>query len=152
MSKIKVRIGYLLMISLFAACTGSKEDEKIIEQSIKVHEEAMKMGSKASDKIVQIEGIAKDLEEPMMSAIMDSVENLKSAWKAWDETIVEVPGHEDHDHEHHHDHDLHVQEHHHESTPDLTPEMVLEVQEEIKKRAYELDLRVQNVLDILTKE
>ncbi|WP_462251334.1 hypothetical protein [Ekhidna sp.] len=137
-----------LLILVFAVvvfgCSNSKNGE-LIEKSKELHESALDVGQQVSEKIQQISDRAEALEEPQLSAIKDSVEVLLTDWGTWQESIVEVPGHDDHDH-HGHDHD-----HDHGSSPDLTPAMVLEIQQDLQRRAMNLDARAQRILNTLTE-
>ena len=132
---------FIMVLMLFITGCSTSEDEKLIQQSIEVHEEALNIWLKIRDKIIGIEQQAQALEEPMRSVIKDSVEVLRSELKAWEATIIEVPGNEDHHHDHHGHH------HEHGSPSNLTPEMVLEIQQDIKKRALRLSERAQHIID-----
>ena len=137
----------LLLVIVTFGCSNSREEE-LLEKSKEVHEAAMKIGKEIKDKIKQIDEQSEGLEEPTKSAIKDSVEALTSAWEVWESTIVEVPGHDDHDH---HDHD-HDHDHDHSQPDNLTPEMVLELQEDLQSRATSLNVRAENILKTLTEE
>ena len=136
-----LRFIMILMLFITSSSCSTSEDEKLIQQSIEVHEEALNIGLKIRDKITGIEQQAQALEEPMSSVIKDSVEVLRAELNAWEATIIEVPGNEDH----HHDH--HGHRHEHRSPSNLTPEMVLEIQQDIKKRALSLSERAQHIID-----
>ena len=141
---INTNIKKILLLVFVLGCAPSKDD-KLIQQSIEIHGEAMTIGKDVKEKIKQLSAKTDGLDSLMQSAIKDSVKNLEQAWEEWEASIVEVPGNEDHDHDHHdHDHD-----HDHSPAPDLTPEQVLEIQQDIKKRATGLNDRVQSVLDTL---
>lgn len=126
---------------LLIGCT-SAQDEKILEESREIHSQAIKLGKQADEKIAQLKGQLGSIDDSLKSVAKDSVISLKADLSLWEASIVEVPG-DEHDHHHHgHDHD-----HNHAPAPDLTPEMALEVQKELKARAEALDNRAQNVLD-----
>lgn len=127
------------------SCSSSRS-ERLTEQSITIHEEALDIGLKASDKITQLEYQTEGLDEPMRLAILDSVEVLKAEWKAWESAIVEIPGHK----HAHHDHDHH--EHNHSASPDLTPEMMMDIQKDLKNRIVALNIRTQKLLDSVNKK
>lgn len=134
----------LLLLIIVFGCSSSRE-ERLLEESKKVHEEALNIGIKISEKIAEIDDYADGLEEPEKSTLKDSVEVLLADWGEWEASIVEVPGH-DHDH-HDHDHN-----HDHGSTPDLTPAMLLEIQQDLQKRALKLNVRAQNILEKLSTD
>ncbi len=136
----------LLLITLILFGCSSSRDERLLEKSKEVHEAALDVGQQVSKKIEQINDLAEELEEPLKTAAIDSAEVLLTDWGSWQSSIVEVPGH-DHDHDHHgHDHN-----HDHGSSPDLTPAMVLEIQQDLQKRALNLDTRAQKILNTLTE-
>ncbi len=137
----------LLIIIFIVGCSSSK-DKELIQQSIEIHGEAMEIGKEIKEKIKELDSRTSSLDSLMQTTIKDSVKSFESAWEAWEASIVEVPGNDDHDH---HDHD-HDHTHDHSPSPDLTPEMVLEIQQDIKKRAFDLSGRVQDVLDTLDDE
>jgi len=134
----------LLLLIVIFGCSSSRE-ERLLEKSKEIHETALNIGNEVKDKIKQIDEQADNLEEPTKSAIKDSVETLTSAWEFWESTIVEVPGHEHEHHDHNHDHD-------HSQPDNLTPEMVLELQQDLQSRAASLNVRAENVLKRLKNE
>jgi len=130
----------LFVLFVFTACT-SAEHSKLNQQSIEMHEAALEVGRKVNEKI---EKISLEAESGLDSAFLDSLSALKLGYEEWSGSIVEVPGYE-HDH---HDHEGHDHDHHdHGSSPDLTPEMVLEIQTELKKGAEKLERRVDVLLE-----
>jgi len=131
---------------LLIGCTSAK-DEKILEESREIHSQAIKLGKQVDEKIAQLKEELGSMEDSLKAVAKDSVISLKADLSIWEASIVEVPG-DDHDHDHQgHDHD-----HGHAPSPDLTPEMALEVQKELKARAEALNNRAQSVLDALKKE
>ncbi len=143
-SGVTMKWSSIFLILLIVACT-SKHDEKLHAQSVETHNLAIKIGEHVQEKIERIEAHAMTLDEPLKAMLKDSVETLSQDLAYWESTIVEVPGHE-HDH-HHHDHSGH--DHNHAPAPDITLEMVLDIQKELKNQIENLDMRTQKILDTL---
>ncbi len=120
---------------------NSSEDEWTIRQSIEAHESGLETGEQVRNKIERIEEVLSGTDELSGMAIQDSLTALKRDLELWKAMIVEVPGHE-HSHEGHDEHN-----HHHEPQVNLTPEMVLEVQLDLKVRAEKLDKRAELLLE-----
>ena len=140
------KLSFLLII-LFG-CTSSQKEE-LLDKSMKIHEEALKISTQVKEKINQIESASESQTDSLaIVALKDSVEVLSAGWDEWESTLVEVPGRE-HDH-HHHDHDHDHEGHDHSPAPDLTPEMIFEIQEDLKMRIIALDTRAQNIIDSLS--
>lgn len=127
------KILYLLFVMV--GCTSPKKDE-VFEKSVAAHELALKTCRQVGKNIKALKEHAEVTPEPKKTMLMDSVENLLEDLQAWEKSLVEVPGHE-HDHDHGHAH---------EPTPNLTPEMVLEVQNDLKNRIVRLNDRVRKLL------
>ena len=130
----------ILLILLIYGCSPSN-DEKLHTQSVETHDLAIKIGEHVEEKIQQIAHYAGNQEEPLKSLLQDSVKVLTQDFVYWQSTIVEVPGHE-HDH-HHHDHSS--------TAPDLTPEMMLDIQKDLRDRVIKLNVRAQRLLNTLEK-
>ncbi len=137
----------IMLLIIILGCSSSRE-ERLLEESKKVHEDVLNIGVKISEKISKIDDYADDLDEPKKSTMKDSVKVLLADWGAWQASIVEVPGH-DHDH---HDHDHPDHNHDHGPAQELTPAMVLEIQQDLQKRALNLDVRAQNILETLSTD
>ena len=137
----------LLVLIIFFGCSNSSQENALLEKSMEQHEAALGVSKQVMEKITSLENQLESLAEVERLALEDTIQNLRSAWDGWESTIVEVPGHEDH---HHHDHD-HDHDHDHEAAPDLTPEMILEIQEDINRRINKLNERVQLVVESLEK-
>lgn len=131
----------LLLLLLIASCTTNHED-KLHDQSVKNHNQALKIGTQVQGKINRIDSLISSLteEKSTIAVLIDSLTSIKEDYAYWESTIVEVPGHE-HDHEHHNHHD-----HNHDQEPNLTPEMILAVQQDLKERIEKLNDRTQELL------
>ena len=134
----------LFFLLVFTACVSS-QNEKLNKQSIETHEAALQTGKQVNEKIAQMTTAIEVLSD---STLQDSVRLLKQDYEDWESSIVEVPGYE-HDHHNHEGHDHHEN---HGSSPDLTPEMVLEVQIELKQKAENLDTRAIKLLEMIKSE
>ena len=108
----------------------------------------LKSEEHVNEKIKRIAAYVEELKDPLKSLLQDSVQVLTEDYAYWESTIIEVPGHE---HEHH-DHDDVEHNHNHTSAPDLTPEMILEIQRDLRNRIVKLNIRAQKLLDALEKE
>ena len=138
------KFGIILLV--MAACGPSGKDQELLDQSWEIHEKAMLLSSSFNDTVSEIESTIAGVADSLTLAIQDSVEVLKADYTQWDSEIVEVAdSHADHDHagHDHHDHD-----HHHAPAPDLTPQMMLEVQRVILTNIEALSARAQNVLSM----
>lgn len=138
----------ILVSVILGACT-SGHNEELHQQSIEMHEAALRIGKQANDKIKQF---ASEVEALADSSLLDSLASLKQGYQDWDESLVEVPGHE-HDHHDHegHDHGDH-EGHDHSPAPDLTQEMVLEIQKELKLKAEKLNARADRLLELVKSQ
>jgi len=121
------------------SCAPSKEKEWI-RQSVAIHDSAMAIGKGVGQKIKQMNSFPDTLKEDMLK---DSLASLKQDFSEWEQSIVEVPGHD----AHHHDHQGH--DHGHHPAPDLTPEMILDIQKDLNTRVKQLDQRAQLLLEAL---
>ncbi|MDE0471846.1 MAG: hypothetical protein OXH57_07885 [Ekhidna sp.] len=134
----------LFFLLIFTACASS-QNEKLNKQSIETHEAALKMGEQVNKKIAQITTAVEAVSD---SILQDSLKSLKQDYADWESSIVEVPGYE-HDHHNHEGHDHHEN---HGSSPDLTPEMVLEIQIELKRKAENLNIRAIKLSEMIKSE
>ncbi len=134
----------LFILTFVFACTSTAHDSEIIKQSIELHEAALKVSQGVVDDIKTMDALTDSLSDDTV-VLKDSLVNIKQAFDAWEESIVEVPGHDDHDHHDHHGHD-HDHDHDHAPSPDLTDEMVLEIQQEMKDQIEKLSKRTKALL------
>ncbi|MEM7297268.1 MAG: hypothetical protein AAF391_03265 [Bacteroidota bacterium] len=133
----------LFAILLITACS-TPHNEELYADSAEIHKVATKTGAEVGQKIKRMNSFLGALEE---SALKDSISTLKQDFIDWEKSIVEVPGlesdnHDHHDHNHSHDHD-------HAPPPDLTPEMMLDVQKSMRDQIDELNIRAENLLRTL---
>ncbi len=121
-----------MMVVVFVGCSvQSTHDKKLLTEAAKLHNEAIALAE-------QLEKELKLLASDTTIA-QDSVVLLHSAIKAWEDDLVEVPGNE----AHHHPEGAH--HHRHAEQPDLTPEQMLTVQQELFARIQNLQQRLENL-------
>ena len=133
---------YLLLI--LGACTSSQH-EKLNQQGIEMHGAALVLGNEIDRKIGLLSNDSKIASD---SIFQDSLRSIIQEYQAWESSIIEVPGHE-HDH---HNHEGHDHNHDHSASPDLTPEMVLEIQTELKRRAEKLNEKVDRIIELFKSQ
>ena len=138
----------LFLLCLIVACTSSHDDE-LLKQSAEIQKSALEMGEKVGEKIKRIEAYSGEAEDPLRSILMDSATVLHDDYLYWESTIVEVPGYSIDDHHDHEGHEGHDHSHDHIPPPDVTPKMMLDIQEDLKDRIVKIDLRAQKILDTL---
>lgn len=136
---------FLVLLILCISCSSPKEDATL-KESIETHELALQISGKVKQKLASIEQLTMSLEDSSKIIFSDSLVAIQTSFEAWESSIVEVPGHE-HDH---HDHEGH--DHNHAPSPELTPEMALEIQKDLRDRAVALNVRAQNLLNILEEQ
>ncbi len=130
----------LLLFVFAVACTASNE-EKLLDQSREIHDLVVEMGVRMKGKIDRIETSIPQVNEPVKSQLQDSLMALRQAFDYWQSTVIEVPGHSHDDHHHNHA-----------PAPDITPEMMLDIQRDLKDQVEHLNIRAQKILDILEKD
>ena len=147
----------LLVLVLFIACTNSA-DKQLLEKSNQLHLEALAFGKQAFEGMEELETLVSKLDSASVLIYQDSIRQYQESYEYWVDNNVEVPGfehdHEEHDHsgQDHDDHEEHDHSgHHHDHGPavQLTPEMMLEVQTELKTQIEDLSARVQVTLKAL---
>lgn len=104
----------LVLICLGTSCNSGEEVDPLLKDAFAIHQEAVRI-----EQTVQ-----RQLDSFQISAEKEL--NLRARLEQWDEQLVEVPGFE---HEHHHGHD-HDHDHDHGSSPKVTPEHMLAIQQE----------------------
>ncbi len=102
----------VVLICLGTSCNSGEEVDPILKDAFAIHQEALRI-----EQTVQ-----RQLDSFQISA--DTEILLRARLEQWDEQLVEVPGFE-HEHHHAHDHD-----HDHGSSPKVTPEHMLAIQQE----------------------
>jgi len=105
-----------VLLCLGTSCNSGEEVDPILKDAFAIHQEAVRI-----EQTVQ-----RQLDSFQISAEKEL--NLRARLEQWDEQLVEVPGFE-HEHHHGHDHD-HDHDHDHGSSPKVTPEHMLAIQQE----------------------
>jgi len=132
---------WIICCACLLVCCSSKKDHELIDQSVEAHEQAIDMGTNVENKLLKMKQMLQQCYEKNKQTHLDSMDRIQEDLKSWKSTITEVPGVE-HDHEHHHGHD---HDHNH-ASHDLTPEMILEIQMDLLKRANALNERSESLL------
>ncbi|MEH0157387.1 hypothetical protein V6R21_24960 [Limibacter armeniacum] len=128
---MKIQPCVLLCCLIMGACgTKHERDEKTLKQAAEIHNEMIKSAHILEERL---EDYGRD---SLNNALTDSVKVWKKYLDTWEEDVVEVPGNKDHhDHEgghHHHDH----------QQVKVTPNQMLAIQQELKKRLDQLHQRM----------
>lgn len=120
----------LICCLLAGACHSQRaKDDVTLHKAADVHNEMMKSAHDLEDRL-NVMG-----RDSLSAALIDSVNVWKSLFEAWEEDVVEVPGNEAHAHHegaHHHDHKI----------PEVTPDQMLVIQQELKSRLDQIRGRV----------
>jgi hypothetical protein len=124
-----VKVGLLVMLGM--ACSDSKKkDEIIMAEAISIHNEAVEWSERIDRKLDILE------QQPGAAILLDSIRDIKVALFEWENDLVEVPGNKV---AHKHKEETH---HHHDDQPQLTPEQMLAIQEELLKRLEKMEERI----------
>lgn len=126
-------ISLMLLIIFSVSCSSKKnEDHKMTAQSIHLHNSMLRKANQIEHEL--------QLMRTDSAFVMhkDSVEHLFKALFKWKSELVEVPGNDDHDHEGH-DHSDHD---HSRAAPDVTPEQMLEIQNDLDSSLSAIGKRV----------
>ena len=135
-----------LIVIMIAGCTATThQQDEVVKQSIELHEATLKISQEVRQRIEEFAMMTESLDDSLKSSLMDSIQRLNSDWADWESSIVEVPGHE-HEHDHH-DHTGHT--HDHQPSADLTPQMVLEIQQDLNQQIKAIDNRVNRLMEQL---
>lgn len=144
-----------LILTIVFACSSHSHENELFDQSVEAHESALKTSREVTDGIKRMNALLEGLSEDQLY-LKDSLAVLKQDFIDWEKSIIEVPGHESdidnhegHDHEGH-DHEGH--EHHdHSAAPDLTMEMVLDIQKDLKDQIIQMNARTKRLLETFEK-
>jgi hypothetical protein len=139
MKPILIRLSALLIGLLYACTTPPTEDDATLQEAARVHTEAMRIEAEVEARFVRADSLRQlaALAEPdtgrirQRERLLQAFDQTRSAFRSWQQEIVEVPGageHEHHDHGHGHSHD-------HAATPlpEVSAEQMLEIQQEMKR-------------------
>lgn len=126
----------LLLSIVFFSCSDKKDPK--LEEAAKLHNEATEIQATIEPQIEGADSLItvlnekkKTLTDAAAIAHIDSttatLEALSKSLEDWEGNLIEVPGmpHAEHGDEHHH--------HEHKKAPDMSPDQMLQVQQEIKK-------------------
>jgi predicted glycoside hydrolase/deacetylase ChbG (UPF0249 family) len=148
---------YILSLLIFACGGKDEKSEAILKEAAKLHNEAVavhdslmpmmkkinELESQLSVKKDSLVGKNDSLANQVQAEIVN-MEAISAEMKTWMESIVEVPGNEEH---HHHEGDGHEHKHDHSEKVEVTPDQMLEIQKEMKVNILKIKEKVKNVLD-----
>jgi hypothetical protein len=119
---------------LLIGCTAKKEDGKLNDESIAIHNSMVKKAGEMKSEFLFVKSdSASDINK-------DSIDVLLFDLEQWENDLVEVPGNEsDHHDEHHHDH--------HNPAPEVTASQMLQIQQELDKRLKIINKRASDLLN-----
>ncbi len=117
-----------------------KSDQKL-EEAMQIHVMSVKISQHIDEKITKLEHYAMMQSKELQISLMDSVKALNADLFYWRSNLIEVPGME-HEHQHGHTHGYQPLAH-------LTPEMVLDIQKDLRNQIIQLNIRTQKLLDTL---
>lgn len=126
-----MRSPVIVILFLGIACTSPKEDQ-LHNQSIEAHNRALEIADKVKSQLKEAEEDVSKCSGTLKPELLDSLSALKEDLTYWESTVTEVPGFE---HEHH---DGHHHDHHHANELNLTDQMILDIQVDLKVRAEKL--------------
>ena len=149
-----------LILTIVLACSSHAHEGPLFDQSVEAHEAALKTSREVTSKIKEMNTLLEGLSDDPLS-LKDSLAVLKQDFIDWEKSIIEVPGyesdiHEGHDHEEHghegHDHHEHSHEgHDHSPAAELTMEMVLDIQKDLRDQIAKMNLRSEKLLESFKK-
>lgn len=136
MTKCKQFILILSLLTLSIAC-GDNKNKEVLRQAFDIHEEAVKVRGRVSDKMTRLSSIQ---DTTFLMTFKADLDSIAVALEEWDEQLVEVPGFdEEHDHSGH-DHSGH--EHDHDNEPQLTPAQHVELQQFLLQEIKSLEEKI----------
>jgi ABC-type nickel/cobalt efflux system permease component RcnA len=110
-------IFFVLIIN--AGCSSASKPDPLLEEAFQVHNQYLQIAAEAEDMLKKLP--TKDsfrlVTEPRL--------------EEWYDNIIEVPGFE-HEHNHDHDHGHHHHHHNHHQQIEVSPEVMLGVQRELR--------------------
>jgi len=122
-----MKLTNLILLLLLFSCGTHRDDQKIMEEAASVHDYALQIAEETEQQI-----------NTLVQVYPDSAKQFLLEIEQWEENLVEVPGHA---HEHH-DHEGHTHDH---SPVTLTPEEMLNVQQELRDQVKALRDRVESL-------
>lgn len=125
-----VAFGLILSGLLACSSSGDKHDP-VLEEAARYHNEATAIQAKLEPRVDQIDSLKTVLTGqslPANAARIATLDSIKTAFDAWEENLVEVPGMP---HEHDHAHGKHEHHHHTDaSLKDLPADQMRDLQRE----------------------
>jgi len=130
----------LFVAIVILACSDSREDAQL-KESFEIHEKSVAIYEELKNDLEKLNSNLSEVLNEQDTIMQDTLKQFQLDFKDWESNLIEVPGFEhDHDHSGHdygdHDH------HHHDDNPNLTPEMMLEVQKHLYVEIMNLKSRL----------
>lgn len=143
-----------LMVCL-TACSSADQKDPLLLEAANYHQQATEIQAVLEPKIEQIDSLKTVLagqKTPEAVAVAATLDSLKSAFEAWEENLVEVPG-MPHDHNHHTgmpdhggpDHGKHEHKHADATLKDLPADQMRDLQRETLHNIRQIQTRLNAV-------
>jgi hypothetical protein len=126
---------YVISIALLVGCSSKREDEKLNQKSITIHNAMVERASEMGKWLCILKSDSSTIVNK------DSIQVFLFALEEWGNDLVEIPGNESHQHSEHHHHD------HSNKAPEVTASQMLQIQQELDKRLGTISKRVSTVLN-----
>ena len=105
---------FLVLTILISSCNNENDPERTakLEEAGKLHDQGLVFGKEVSDMLLLADTLLLKMNNEAIDsseALLQAVNTAKEDYKAWQENLVEVPGHAHTHHEgehHHHDHSM----------------------------------------------
>lgn len=141
-NRIKLTTDFI-SLQVLLACSGSEPDASLVEAA-SIHNQAIAIQAKVAPMLREMAALQPQLiarrdflvatDSTRAASMLTGMDSTRTAMNAWEDEIVEVPGNEDHEHhaegeaEHDHEH----------APPDVTPDEMLAIQQEMKKNIVQI--------------
>lgn len=136
-------VAFGIVLSGLLACSSSSDKHNpLLEEAARYHNEATAIQAELEPRIDSIKTVLAGRSTPDKVARMATLDSIKTAFEAWEENLVEVPGMP---HEHNHAHGKH--EHHHDATlKDLPASQMRDLQRETRDNIRQLQTRYEIIV------
>ncbi len=141
-------VAFGLALSSLSACSSSSDKhDPLLDEAARYHNEATVIQATLEPRVDQIDSLKTVLigqSLPANAARIATLDSIKTAFEAWEENLVEVPGMP---HEHDHTHGKHEHHHHTDaSLKDLPADQMRDLQRETLNSIRQLQDRFDAVV------
>ncbi|PRY34627.1 hypothetical protein CLV58_11620 [Spirosoma oryzae] len=141
-------VAFGLALSRLKDCSSSSDKhDPLLDEAARYHNEATVIQATLEPRVDQIDSLKTVLTEqslPANAARIATLDSIKTAFEAWEENLVEVPGMS---HEHDHTHGKHEHHHHTDATlKDLPADQMRDLQRETLNSIRQLQDRFDAVV------